>query len=166
MDETLERSWQNGVAPFDGVTVYEASDGQIPLATLRQSALAVVEILQQKFPNDALRILDDWHEHDGCVFPSSTSNWPKIRDHLSSNERFLFFKTNDFQVSKAIYSESMKFYLRVYIDDEPKPDNLMGEIDVTVPLEIAGAIADALGKVNLKPKTESAKTYFERRYGG
>lgn len=165
MDPTLERCWKSGTAPFDGVTVYDASDDEITLLSLRHSALAVVEILQQKFPAASLRIFDDWHEHDGFISPSSKTTWSEVRDRLTSDDSFLFFKTGDFQVSKAIYPEGLEFFLRIYIDEEAKPGDGVGELDVTVPLNTAGTISDALRSL-LKPKTESARSYFEKRYGG
>lgn len=166
MDSVLEHCWKEGVAPFDGATIFDASEGEISLIKLRQSTLAVINILEAQFPQAALLVLDDWHEHDGFISSSKESTWPEIRTRLINDEAFLYFKTDDFQVAKAVYPKGMQFYLRIYIDEESSSSEGVGEIDVTVPLQLATAIAEAFRNSGLTPKTESAKTYFDARLGG
>lgn len=166
MDPILASAWEQAHPPFDGVAVFNASGDEIPLHPLRLLTAAVIRVLEEHFPRASLSILDDWHEHDGFVCPGKSITWARIREHLGSGQEFLFFATGDHQVSKAIYPRSMEFCVRVFIDEDAKPEEGTGWIDATVPASLAGRISELFTAAGIPPGSEPAKAYFDRRFGG
>ncbi len=166
MDASLELSRTQGLAPFDGVTIWNDTDCGPALSKLRALAIEIVGILEGGFPEPSLFVLDDWHEHDGFINASTATTWIDVRKRLSSDDEFLYFSTGDDLVSKALYPKSKQFYLRIYLDQEDPAEEQTSEIDVTVPLPLASAILEAFTSNGLSPKSESAKSFFGRRYGG
>jgi|SRR5688572_1086220 len=155
MDAALERGWKDGTTPFDGVTFRPASDDPLPLSRFRPLARAILDALKAASTGSALRVLEDWHEHDGFQTTSSAITWSEIQRRISTDG----FRTEDDLVSKAIYPSDLSFYFRLRVDDN-------GEIDVTVPLTRAAAMATVFQAAGCLFTSENSKTFFDRRYGG
>ena len=165
MDATLEKRWKAGEAPFDGVTLHDG-EGEIPLGKLREAVARVLDLLETRYAAAGLVILDDWHEHDGFICAGSNISWTELRNHLSSKDAFLKFKTGDFQVARGVYPKEMQFLLRIYIEEDSGPDVGAGDMDVTVPVELGDTMAEALTRSGLTPKAVNAKAFFDERFGG
>jgi len=165
MDSLLHRCWLEATAPFDGVTVSDAAEDEAPISTLRDCVIAVTGLLQARFPDSTLHVLDDWHDHDGFVDVSTTVTWADLRSHLTTLEAFLFFRTGESWVSKGVYPRDRQFYLRVTLDADSADDAVAGTLDVTVPRSLVGVIEEAFRKAGMTPRAEPAKKFFDAREG-
>jgi hypothetical protein len=165
MDAALEKRWKAAEGPFDGITLHDVG-GEIPLAKLREAAARVLDLLEARYAEAGLLILDDWHEHDGFVNAGTKTSWHALRDRLSDDDAFLYFKTGDPHVAKAVYPDGMQFLLRVCIEEDSGSDSGTGSMDVTVPAGLRDVIAAALTQSGLAPSAMNAKAFFDERYGG
>ena len=169
MNGELERRWRSGSVPFSGQTLAFAAEDMMPLPTLRLALLAVVPRLQQLWPQAALCMLDDWHEHDGFVNEAKPASWQDLSVALVSDKALLTLSQGDWDVRRAFFPQTYDFYLRVYIladYDNDYPEQ-RGDFDVTCASEPAAELAGLAASASGLPVVEySVKSFFDHRYGG
>ena len=155
--------------PFDGQTVAFASEELTPLPALRRAMLVIIPALQQRWSKAKLFVLDDWHEHDGCVTVAQPTTWPELLQRIGTNEETMTFTHGDWDVRLAFFPEDYGFYLRVYVPAEYDNDypERRGSFDVTCALELASELAGLAASVSGLPVAQvEAKAFFDRRYSG
>ena len=179
MDDFLFNSWQNSAPPFDDHVLclrdaslvaepqsIEAIDKDaLSLEQLRIILNIAVDRLQKACGESPLVVLDDWHEHDGIVFPGREMSWQELQRALVSNEALFDSRPGDWMVFRAFYPPGGAFLLRYFIEDEDRP--IWGYFDLAGPLallkEILAACPDDL---RAKLRIKNAKQYFDDRYAG
>ena len=170
MDADGERRWRGALAPFDGTTVF-VSDDDITLADLRPLLIVIVNLLHAHFQNARLYRLKDWHEHDGFGVDAMPSSWEELRSLLVSDDALMKASTGDFAVRTAFFPVGYDFYLRIYVDDDAlhakrSDQQFYGDFDVTCQEPLVTQIKEMLERLGASVQTESAKSFFDRRYGG
>ncbi|MEO6711379.1 MAG: hypothetical protein ABIP42_17490 [Planctomycetota bacterium] len=155
--------WKAATPPFDGVTVFDASEAEAELHVLRQAAIGVIGVLQRSFPDPELFVLADWHEHDGFGSPARGTTWSEVLMHCETDRAFLYFKTGDAMVFRAVYPRTMQFYLRIYVDEDSTEEKGTGTLDVSLPRELASRASEALEAAGMLPGVANAKAFFDLR---
>ena len=169
MNDAWNRRWKQASPPFDGQTVAFASEELTPLPALRQALLVIIAVLQQRWPEASLFVLDDWHEHDGFVNAARPTAWPELLQRAGTDEKTMTFTQGEWDVRLAFFPDDYGFYLRVYVPahyDNDYPQR-RGSFDVTCAPELAATLSEIAASASGLPVTQfEAKAFFDRCYGG
>lgn len=159
MDEALERRWREGLPPFNGRTISLNERRDLLPEDLRPTALKIVGYLESHLSHDReIRVLDDWHSHDGFIVESSASSWSHLLSCCEDPTKFLTLCTGDAFVYRAFYPVGFEFLLRILIEEDD------AQLDITVPdrfVEHARVLFRGL-----EVREEPAKTFFDGAYAG
>ena len=169
MDGELERRWRVGAPPFDGQTVSSDTKDLTPLTPLRQALLAIVSVLQERWPDAGLSTLDDWHDHDGYVSGGKPTSWANLTAALASDALALALSRRDYLVRMAFFPPTYAFYLRIYVPDASDNDypERRGNFDVTCAPELAAELEECAASASgLAMTLQDAKSFFDLRYSG
>jgi len=168
MDEILENSWKNRTKPFDNESL--CLNDLVRISDLRQSILAIFEILQIRYGNEELFVNDDWHEHDGFITPSRKTSWQLIEETLKSDKSLYESRHGDFCVYNLLFTRNRDFVLRIYVsdeDDDTEYPGIWGEFTVTSAPELLKEIFDSLPKAVLeKIEYKNSHEMFSKSYAG
>jgi hypothetical protein len=165
MESQLHQRWQEGKAPFDGVTLSPASP--LPLPVLRQFLLAIIEFLEDETPEPPLYKDLDWHEHDGYVTEADRTSWADFKSWCASEEILYAHRSGDDYVHVGVFPKGRDWYLRFDINDEMEEGERVGDFDFTGPPGLVAKVQAAVERAGLAGLgCEPAKGYFDRRYAG
>jgi hypothetical protein len=165
VDKILELAWRIGRPPLNGRTIY--LEEAVPIADLLPVIRCVVAFLEDRYPNAALRRLDDWHEHDGVILEGSKTDWPSVKALLSSVEVFRAGVSDDTHVRLGLYDDDLSFYLRFGYFESPGQVAVPPETGIMDLSSSDSIIQDVIAL--LQPRrtmTASANVYFHERYKG
>lgn len=168
MDEQLFKRWQSGAKPFDGSTLLP--DDLLPLSDLRVALAAIAGTLKKNCPDVQLRVLHDWHMHDGYITSSQPTGWEKLDNMLKSDESLYEARCGDDYVYLAFYPDNLAFLLRLYVLDEAEElgrQGWWGTFDLTATLGDLQRVKKKLpDQILSKLGQTDAKIYFDRFYAG
>lgn len=165
MDEKLEQHWKNELPPFAGELVRPTD--YLPLAELRACLLSMIARLKEAFSNEVLFTLHDWHAHDGFGVHAKMADWSLVESWLKSDEALYGARTGDFAVRVGLYSESLAWYLRFYVEDEDGDEiypGRWGDFDLVGTSELLASIS--FPKTKAPIERISAKAFFDETYAG
>ncbi len=101
MNNDLQQRWRQGRVPFSGFTILFDTEELLSLSAVCQALLAVVPILQERWSQAELFVLNDWHEHDGYVNAEQPTSWPEIFQMIEEDEAVKKFSTGEWEVRRA-----------------------------------------------------------------
>ena len=130
----------------------------------------ILRILEPKFGNQNLFILDDWHNHDGFVNNSKTIQWTKFDTITNSASSLYNNRFTDDYVFSSFYPESLEFLLRIDVldeDDDELYPGIWGEFNLFANDEVINEITNQLSKeLSDKLKLENSVQYMAQVYAG
>jgi hypothetical protein len=175
MDAEMNRRWQAGESPFDGIRLF--LEDPVPLCVLRSILTPAIDYLQRESPQDNLFCVHDWHEHDGCILKKRPVSWEDIRSWLSSDDALYAVGPGDDYVRVGIFPADRRYYVRLYIIVEGSlrevegsfrvVEGRQGAFDLTGSEWLVEAVAKAAQRPGLAAfSREPAKAYFDLSWGG
>ena len=162
MDSELKRRWLAGTAPFDGAVLM--LDDLIPKETGYEVLPWLLERLDAAVGlAETLNVNEDRHCRDGFI----KTSFPMARDTLISELQSgspRWFSVLDSGVSRGIYDDGFRYWLRFACDDE---EPRMLDFDLTSTQAVVTEIAAGLDQVfQIAVEVRPAKAFFDRKYGG
>ncbi|AIE85655.1 hypothetical protein [Fimbriimonas ginsengisoli] len=166
MDLEFARRWQNGLPPFDGLTVSTAD--YIPISVLRHALIGATELLYEQRPEASLFKLHDWHWHDEYLSEPQPYSWADLGSALLYDSALIAASPADDLVFLGVFPEQRDWYLRLYVpqvDDLPGYEYLTrhGRFDITGPSSLVHPIARDAQRNGLTLTISPASDFFAHR---
>ena len=166
MDDTLQKAWINAAPPFNGETA--CLPDLVPIEHLSGLLSVVVKALQREVECSTLKVVSDWHEHDGYISSSQSTDWQSLAELVASPTALYEQRPADDLVRLAFFDPHRRFLLRVWIpdeDDDPEQyPGRWGTFDLSGSSILVRAIAQELPEDRLL--FCDAKSFFDKRYAG
>lgn len=112
------------------------SPNEIDAANLSTVLAKIAAFIQARSSNAKLKRYDDWWEHDGLHFYRKPLSINDLFAIVRSPKSLLESMSGDFNVFVGIYSEELSIYVRFYVEWNDDETQLVGRIDVTVPVNL------------------------------
>jgi hypothetical protein len=166
VDDTLQKAWINAASPFNGETA--CLPDLVPIEHLSGLLSVVVGTLRKEVECSSLAVVSDWHEHDGYISSSQSTDWQSLAELVASPTALYEQRPGDDFVRVAFFDRDLQFLLRVWIPDEnDDPDQYPGRwgtFDLSGSSMLVRTIAHALPGDKLL--FCDAKSFFDKRYAG
>lgn len=131
MDQRLADAFNSGHPLFQGVTLKGWDITGSQLLELNRPVLGWLNGTQ---PNE-LRILDDWHFHDGCIKESEPTSLGELAAQFTDEETMISLITDETVVYSGVYPADLSFFWRWGRDhdwDQP----FEGSFDITAAYDL------------------------------
>ncbi|MDH7445982.1 hypothetical protein [Aquimarina sp. 2201CG14-23] len=165
MNRKLYNDWHQGIGLFKNSIL--CCEKEYPQDIQLDILQIIWKYLKSNLELDeTLFFLNDWHNHDGHISKEKLIDKKKFQSILTDPKEVL--KNRDFYVYDLVYSESEKFMLRWYCQNEGENEiycdftlilSNFKELQKVEKLIRENIIDDGL-------KIEDTKQYFDKRYGG
>ena len=169
MTEQLEVAWKTSSQPFHNETVY--TEEFAPIDALQPFLKTIAAYIELSYPSALLFTLDDWHEHDGFIVPSTPLAMSDLAQHFTSTNSLYNWRSGESAVYRSVYPQTLDFLLRVHILDEDEDPKHYPGIWGSMSFTGYGVDLDEIrkrghGVESLKLKLGNSKDYFDRIYAG
>jgi hypothetical protein len=168
VDRLSDAAWRARAAPFDGLTV--CTSDELPTASLLAGAARVADLLRHTFPEASIHSAEDWLEHDGFVNEPQHATWSDLLAAVETEAAFVEASPWDTYVRRAWLGESSFYFRWHYYDEGDSPfaadPPAGGDLDVTADAEFAAVVVRELAVLGIETNTETATTFFNKRYNG
>ncbi|PJZ64106.1 hypothetical protein CH371_19775 [Leptospira wolffii] len=161
MDEALFERYKRKSPPFDGEVIHTIN--QIPFDAL---CICLQLILNNLSLLGNIRMLADWHEHDGYVSISDKIDKTNLLTLISSNQSIYESRDGDDLVRRGIYTDEFRFYLRYYITTNEENEQVCGDFDLSMDNNSIDKMIELLKAIDIPIRRSNALEYFDQRYAG